>query len=477
MLRGRLPLMILTLALAARPVLAQGQQAPIAWRTDLMSGRQEAIRTGRNMLVHFWATWCGPCQRLESTVFKQPAVASTLQQKFIPVKLNADDFPQIARAYGVEVLPTDVILAPDGTVLSRFASPQNPSAYLAQLSPFGSGSRPTDGVVAGTGDRRAQQAQYAPTVPIAGGRNVPSAYAGVQPSGQPNLAGHTGVNPGGVSYAEIDAGRRGQSAPDRENAAQGANVGSPAGAMAPAASSSLLSGGSSGAPHHPTNYGGIGARYTNAGASPATGQSASGGNGVTGRTGGQVLSGHRGPAGYYGSPNAGGGPTHASGATGLNPPQPGNAAASRESIPPSGQVVGGANPSAAPPSGPPNRPPLGMDGFCPVTLKREQRWVPGDPRYGIVHRGCLYFFAGPSQAQQFWSDPDSFSPVLSGVDPVLALDNGATVKGQREHGVEYNGLFYLFSSESTLQHFYRNPERYAAGVRQAMQGTRSTTLR
>jgi YHS domain-containing protein len=38
-------------------------------------------------------------------------------------------------------------------------------------------------------------------------------------------------------------------------------------------------------------------------------------------------------------------------------------------------------------------------------------------------------------------------------------------------------MVYLFSSESTLQHFSRNPERYAAGVRQAMQTSGGTTLR
>jgi YHS domain-containing protein len=118
-----------------------------------------------------------------------------------------------------------------------------------------------------------------------------------------------------------------------------------------------------------------------------------------------------------------------------------------------------------------------MDGFCPVTLKQKQEWAPGDKRYGVVHRGCLYLFAGPQEQQQFWADPDRFSPVLSGIDPVLALDNGATVQGQREHGVEYNGQVYLFSSESTLQHFSRNPDRYAGGVRQAMQGGTSTAVR
>ncbi len=95
----------------------------------------------------------------------------------------------------------------------------------------------------------------------------------------------------------------------------------------------------------------------------------------------------------------------------------------------------------------------------------------------MIHRGCLYLFAGPQEQQQFWSNPDQYSPVLSGIDPVLALDNGATVRGRREYGVEYNGQVYLFSSESTRQHFENNADRYAGGVRQAMQAGAGTTLR
>jgi protein disulfide-isomerase len=125
--------------------------------------------------------------------------------------------------------------------------------------------------------------------------------------------------------------------------------------------------------------------------------------------------------------------------------------------------------NVTPIAAPSQRPTLGLDGFCPVTLKRQQQWIPGDSRYGIVHRGCLYLFAGPQEQQQFWANPDAYSPVLSGIDPVLALDNGASVAGRREHGVEFNGMMFLFSSEATLQHFSHNPERYAGGVRQAMQ--------
>jgi YHS domain-containing protein len=42
------------------------------------------------------------------------------------------------------------------------------------------------------------------------------------------------------------------------------------------------------------------------------------------------------------------------------------------------------------------------------------------------------------------------------------------VPGTREHALDYDNQFYLFSSEATLQQFTSNPERYAEQVRQAM---------
>jgi YHS domain-containing protein len=110
-----------------------------------------------------------------------------------------------------------------------------------------------------------------------------------------------------------------------------------------------------------------------------------------------------------------------------------------------------------------------LEGFCPVTLKQGQRWAPGDRRWGVVHRGRTYLFTGPDQQREFLKNPDRYSPVLSGLDPVIAIEKGHSVTGRRKHGVFYGGRVYLFADETSLEQFSRSPERYAAGVRQAMQ--------
>ena len=117
---------------------------------------------------------------------------------------------------------------------------------------------------------------------------------------------------------------------------------------------------------------------------------------------------------------------------------------------------------------PAGAPPLGFDGYCPVSMRRNWKWTPGDPKYGAIHRGRTYWFAGPQEQQEFLARPDYYGPALSGVDPVLAIDHHQSVPGVRDHSLDYDGQFYLFSSEATLQQFTSNPERYASGVRQAM---------
>lgn len=63
----------------------------------------ELIKT--RVLVDFYADWCGPCQRLA------PLLESV---KGIDIlKVNVDEYPEIAKNYGIMSIPT-LILFKDG---------------------------------------------------------------------------------------------------------------------------------------------------------------------------------------------------------------------------------------------------------------------------------------------------------------------------------------------------------------------------
>ena len=108
--------------------------------------------------------------------------------------------------------------------------------------------------------------------------------------------------------------------------------------------------------------------------------------------------------------------------------------------------------------------PVGLEGYCPVTLAERGVWVEGRAQWGVRHRGRTYLFATAEQQKAFLADPDRYAPALSGDDPVMAFDAGKSTPGQRRYGVTYQSRTYLFASTETRDAFAANPQRYTSGA-------------
>ena len=116
----------------------------------------------------------------------------------------------------------------------------------------------------------------------------------------------------------------------------------------------------------------------------------------------------------------------------------------------------------APQSADRSQQPLGLDGYCAVRLAETEQWVVGDPRWAVSYQGYTYQTSGPDLQRRFLANPSRYAPVVSGQDPVLALDEKCSVPGQTEFCVVYDGRLYMFSSAATLARFHQNPKRYSA---------------
>jgi thioredoxin 1 len=77
--------------------------SPIAL-TD--SNFAEAINKYPLFVVDFWAAWCGPC-RMVSPIIEE--LASELAGKVVFGKLNVDENPMTASAFGIRSIPTIAI--------------------------------------------------------------------------------------------------------------------------------------------------------------------------------------------------------------------------------------------------------------------------------------------------------------------------------------------------------------------------------
>ena len=71
----------------------------------------------------------------------------------------------------------------------------------------------------------------------------------------------------------------------------------------------------------------------------------------------------------------------------------------------------------------------------------------------------------------FLADPDRFSPLLAGYDPVDFCDQGEYTAGKRAHGIRYRDTIILFSSEASLEKFSAAPEPYMDRISQAISAT------
>lgn len=57
---------------------------------------------GEKVLVDFFATWCGPCNRLTPIIEK----VSEEHPEVTVIKIDVDEAPEVAEKYGVRSIPT-----------------------------------------------------------------------------------------------------------------------------------------------------------------------------------------------------------------------------------------------------------------------------------------------------------------------------------------------------------------------------------
>lgn len=375
-----------------------GQQA--FWRTDLEGAKRLAAQTNRLVLVHFSAPWCQPCARLEENVFRKPGFAGALDAQYVGVKLNLDENHKLAAQYGVQAIPADVIITPQGQVVQRLQSPPTIDNYVGVMQQVAARAGRTAAPTA-----IAQQPAMQPAAPPQAATPPQEAAANAAPrlsdDRYADYFSRLGSTPGANPQPPVAApAAQPPAVPDRYAANQ---------ATAPAL------------PSPPP---------------PEQGRS--------------MLASMSTPSAAQ--PPLAARPPLANQAT--NNPGVASQAVANE---PAGRSL----------QLPPGSPPLGLDGYCPVTLVEKQGWREGDVRFGAIHHGRTYLFAGPVEQQRFLANPDAFSPVMSGDDPVLALDENRSVPGKRKHGVFFGKRIYLFSNEATLTAFSKNPGRYAPEITQA----------
>ncbi len=90
---------------------------PVRWEAYSEKAFERAHREGKPVFMVVSAVWCFNCKIYESTSLADPGVVRILNEEYVPVFVDYDRRPDIARRYPAGGIPVTVVFAPDGTPL------------------------------------------------------------------------------------------------------------------------------------------------------------------------------------------------------------------------------------------------------------------------------------------------------------------------------------------------------------------------
>ena len=483
-LTRRVSLLGVALGCIAMALTPSSVFAGVAWHESYASAQVASQASQRPVLVVFTASWCEACQHLDSRLWANQEAAALVTACYEPVLVDVDADPALARRLGISHIPSACVLDGNDQLLTTFDVPPTAATFVAQAARALHESTNTAVAPATTIGSRA------PTNgPQLAAQPAPAAAA-MQPPAAASMP------PQGAPLGRYD--ERGSRYAQRPVSAFGSSGSSPAAApQQPPMRSSIEPGPPSPASHQqppwlanaqppaapaqpvlqPSQEGTFAPFQPPAAASqPAMPQQGYSPYPQTPPAGQQ--------AGYAAAP-----PTQTMTPYPTVPPEVDSAATATDRAADEGSTKQknswlatlqkpftfmmpkeespDATDAAVDAVTAPSPYPVGLDGYCPVTLAEQATWTEGRAQWGVQHRGRTYLFASATEQQRFLTNPDRYAPALSGDDVVLAFESGNQIPGQRRYGVTDQGRIYLFSSLDTRSRFAANPQAYASRVRLA----------
>ena len=95
---------------------------------DKHNFRQEVLESEKEVLLDFWAPWCGPCRMVVPLMDQIAKERSDVKVR----KINVDEQPELASQFGVMSIPTLVVMK-NGQVIRQASGAKSKQAILNML--------------------------------------------------------------------------------------------------------------------------------------------------------------------------------------------------------------------------------------------------------------------------------------------------------------------------------------------------------
>ena len=91
-----------------------------------------AEKSGRPVVIDFWASWCVPCRKLKSQTMTDPKVARALKDVEV-IFVDLDRHPGLAKAYGVKSIPDVFFVNAEGVIVDRLRKFEEAAPFLERV--------------------------------------------------------------------------------------------------------------------------------------------------------------------------------------------------------------------------------------------------------------------------------------------------------------------------------------------------------
>jgi septal ring-binding cell division protein DamX len=113
---------------------AQGNQIDFI-KGGVSAAKTRAVSEGKLYFAFFYTDWCLPCKWMEDNTFKDKEIIQFINQNYLAVKINIDDFDGHAhrQQYNVEFLPTIIIFSQGGDILGKYEESLSSTRFMEAI--------------------------------------------------------------------------------------------------------------------------------------------------------------------------------------------------------------------------------------------------------------------------------------------------------------------------------------------------------